>query len=346
MASINLAPSSVLRQTSFIMASTNGGVYEFPQVTTTTNAAVVVADILKLGPTNPLVLTKPRTKQHVAAMRKLALEIFKKHPGPMVYRPLLGRAPLAAPAVADIPKVGPTSPLVLAKPRAKQHVAAMRKLALETSEKHADPVIYRTPPGHAPPAAPASEKTREAIRRMALLDIGNRQPYALSLNPHIAEGFLPALVGCTLTITGLEGYGFRRQCQITPANVYFDTYTHMTYITEDLLSPVFRAYLTEPEHDPYRSEDGTKVQVEANIRFSNKDEQLYFPATVIPRSSAPNNFSGVLLGQHGLINRLRYEAIPRLIPNELGLSAGLGDSVWGELRLLSALGLDDELVVF
>jgi len=118
----------------------------------------------------------------------------------------------------------------------------------------------------------------------------------------------------------------------------------MTYITEDLLPPVFRAYLTGPEHDPYRSEDGTKVHVEANIRFSNKDAQLYFPATVIPRSSAPNSFSGVLLGQHGLINRLRYEAIPRLILDKLGLSVGLEDSVWGELRLISAMGHDDELV--
>jgi len=164
MASVNLTLSEVLRQASCIMASTNEGVYEFPQVTTTTDAVAAVADILKVGPTSPLVFTKPKTKQHVAAMRKLAHETFEKHTGPM---------------------------------------------------------IYRAPPGHAPPAAPAPEKTREAIRRMALLDIGSYQPYALSLNPHIAEGFRPALVGCAFTITGLEGYEFshKSRCQITPANV-------------------------------------------------------------------------------------------------------------------------------
>jgi hypothetical protein len=63
----------------------------------------------------------------------------------------------------------------------------------------------------------------------------------------------------------------------------WDTGAHHTLISEDILSAEFREYLKDKIHDPYRSEDGTRLQIEANVVFTNSLILIIAVAVVVPK---------------------------------------------------------------
>jgi hypothetical protein len=80
------------------------------------------------------------------------------------------------------------------------------------------------------------------------------------------------------------------------------TGSHGCTITSDLLSETFMTYLGAKEHDPYRSQSGTTVQVDGYIALSNSEFRFNAVFKVGPQSEVPNPRTEVILGQSGFIH--------------------------------------------
>jgi len=76
-------------------------------------------------------------------------------------------------------------------------------------------------------------------------------------------------------------------------------------------------YLNSDQNELYRhGPDGTRVQVDATIRFWQKDCDISFVAVVVLSSNLPN---GILLGQFTFLGRIRYESRPRCVLEARGI---------------------------
>ena len=113
-------------------------------------------------------------------------------------------------------------------------------------------------------------------------------------------------------------------CDFTP--VVWDTGCHITTISFDVVSPEFQKYLLSSGYES-KTEDAKTISVDAALRFTNADVVMSFPARVV--SHLPNNFSGILLGQVGLIDSLGVKQIPRAILQAEG--EVVGEDIWGDL---------------
>ena len=111
----------------------------------------------------------------------------------------------------------------------------------------------------------------------------------------------------------------------------WDTGAHQTVITEDLFSDKFREYLKDPIHDPYRSPDGVRVQMDGVIALSNSSIKISAIILVVPKSLVPNERIRILFGQKLCIDRLSYQSIPRHILNAMG--EDIEDGLWGDIIL-------------
>lgn len=106
----------------------------------------------------------------------------------------------------------------------------------------------------------------------------------------------------------------------------------------------FKDYLTQPENECYSSEDGTRVQIDALVAFSNNVLVISCVCVVVPRSAVPNSRVGILLGQNMCINRLVYKSIPRLILSARGEK--VPDTIWGDILIEDYVDLDDAVHKF
>jgi hypothetical protein len=151
-------------------------------------------------------------------------------------------------------------------------------------------------------------------------------------------------VSGTLRLQGLDAEDDSTECCINSDDMLWETGSHCCTITDDLLSPKFLRYLGEPENDPYRNADGTRVQVDAYVGLSNTEFEFSLIFTVIPLSSAPNHRSGVILGQHGFFNAIVSSAVPRSILVHRGEE--VEESIWGDISLYEYLNPVGDLAKF
>lgn len=115
-------------------------------------------------------------------------------------------------------------------------------------------------------------------------------------------------------------------------------------ISEDLLSPEFRNYLTHPIHNPFRNDTGVKVQIDGDICFSNKILRITCICLVVPSPVMPNGRIGILLGQNGAIDHITYKNVPRVSLNRRG--EALPPTVWGDIIVEEYIDLYDEIHQF
>ena len=130
--------------------------------------------------------------------------------------------------------------------------------------------------------------------------------------------------------------------ELSSVDMLWDTGAHQTIITEDLLSKSFRQYLQDPSHDPYRSGDKTRVQLDVIIAFSNTPIKITTIALVVPKSIVPNQRVGVLFGQKHCMDCMSYRSIPRRILIAKGQD--VDDEIWGDLVIDEFINEDDEIV--
>lgn len=122
-----------------------------------------------------------------------------------------------------------------------------------------------------------------------------------------------AIVYGSLNLAGIDGQDSDPKFFSGTIPLLWDTGAHTSIIVEDMLTPSFRAYLQDKQHDDYRSQDQTRVQVDATVGFTNCLMELTTIFLVVPRRSVPNEYVGAIIGQRGFIDRLQYRSVPKKI---------------------------------
>jgi hypothetical protein len=108
-------------------------------------------------------------------------------------------------------------------------------------------------------------------------------------------------------------------------------------VTDDILPPEFLHHLKSNEYlDQYRlGSDSATVQISMMLRFSNTTRDFDIIASVVPAVRLPNGLSGVLLGQHTLIDSLDCKLTPARILRARGISVPNGH--WGRIELTGCI---------
>lgn len=138
---------------------------------------------------------------------------------------------------------------------------------------------------------------------------------------------------------GLDAAADDPHVSLTQAELLWDTGAHSTVVVDELLPEAFKEYLTKPENECYRSADGTRVQLDALVAFSNQVLSISCVCVVFSRSVIPDSRVGILLGQNMGINRLVHKSIPRAILSARGEK--VPNTVWGDILIEDYVDLDD-----
>jgi hypothetical protein len=231
-------------------------------------------------------------------------------------------------------------PVVIISKRTEAQRQILRKIALENVQIMNLSSPAKTPPGlpirtqydvtSLPLPKPASPETRKRLKEDAMPFMPFREPYPAILNATIAERTLP-VVKAEITLNGIDADDEVTSSVLGTVDMLWDTCAHNTIITEDLLSEKFRRYIQEPQHDPYRSDNGLRVQMDAVIAFSNVPIAISAIVLVVPKSVVPNERVGILFGQQQCIDRLHYRSLPRCILEAKG--ENIEKEMWGDIIL-------------
>jgi hypothetical protein len=124
---------------------------------------------------------------------------------------------------------------------------------------------------------------RKAIRGLALENVGNCQPYAVVIPMHI---------------TGIPSEPNRLRTQPSALTGMSLVITSRTYIPTHALIPLISCMTGYPIRSfPTRyachSMDGTKIEVDANIHFSDEDKETCFPVLLGSKQYVPGLHLGI-----------------------------------------------------
>jgi hypothetical protein len=186
---------------------------------------------------------------------------------------------------------------------------------------------------------------RENLRKLAKESVGlpPRQPF-FQTTARLMDAVLPIISG-SLRLSGLEADPDGPQGPITAElkdkSMLWDTGAHQCLVTSDLLPAHFREYLNTIEHDSYRDESGTRVQVDGVLALSNLSFTFTTIFLVVPTSAVPNNESIIILGQRAFLNRLVCTATPRTILVRRG--EDVDENTWGVINLLEWIDNEDKV---
>ncbi|KAI9827981.1 MAG: hypothetical protein M1819_006824 [Sarea resinae] len=177
--------------------------------------------------------------------------------------------------------------------------------------------------------SPAPINTKERLRENAKSwEPVNKDPYITQVRATAEEKRLAAVSGI-LRLNGCDSEHHDPIGDVVCHNMLWDTGAHSCTITEDLLDDEFRAYLRSPQHEPYRNNKRTLVQVDGLLAYSNTDLEFSCIFEVVSTDLVPNRRSGVILGQRTFLDSLVYKSIPRNILIAKGQT--VGEEIWGDL---------------
>ncbi|OAX78867.1 hypothetical protein ACJ72_06819 [Emergomyces africanus] len=168
-------------------------------------------------------------------------------------------------------------------------------------------------------------------------DTNQEEPYPVVIPAALESQTLPTITAKVI----LEGIDDGSKIDtLENAVMLFDTGAHHTIISSDVLSPGFRDYLeNDPVHDPYRLEGGCRVQLIANVEFTNTYIRLCTIALVVNRSAIPNSPSGIIFGQKGCLDSICFRSVPAkfLQPQD--------DDAWGGITVDRYIDPDGEIAM-
>ena len=172
---------------------------------------------------------------------------------------------------------------------------------------------------------------KERIRNMwdKYKDIMHLDPYMVNITPRLFERALPSIPSAILLLSGIDAPPNAPICSIPEHTLFlWDTGCHVTTISADLITPAFYQYIQGPAYES-RTSDLAVISVDARLQLSNTSIDMSFIARIVPREMMPNQMSGVLLGQVGLINCIEVRQIPREFLIEDGQE--VPEHIWGDL---------------
>jgi hypothetical protein len=194
-----------------------------------------------------------------------------------------------------------------------------------------DPTVPQPPePSFSPNSRQRLHKLFEEAKQSGVLDF---EPYRILVKPIQFQSYLPMVMAST-TIELLDGDDSDdTTCKIPNMRCLWDTGAHFPTITEDVLAPSFLKQIRSEEYAATYGggPDNPVVQVAIALQFSNSNHTLEGIAIVRPAGSLQNGFSGMILGQHSLLNSIEYHVVPAQVLRAKGVDA---QGSWGEIRLL------------
>ncbi|KAK2800540.1 hypothetical protein FQN50_008085 [Emmonsiellopsis sp. PD_5] len=122
----------------------------------------------------------------------------------------------------------------------------------------------------------------------------------------------------------------------------WDTGAQITMVTDDILPPEFLQHLKSDQYlDRYAlgSDSSVAVQISMMLQFSNTIHNFDIIASVVPAGRLVNGLSGILLGQHSLIDSLDCKLTPARVLRAQGMS--VTDGHWGRIELAGCI-VDDQ----
>lgn len=161
--------------------------------------------------------------------------------------------------------------------------------------------------------------------------VSDADPYVINVRTIVEDGHLPSIAG-RLDISALDGSEEHPQDNVESSMCLWDTGSHCSSISEDLLSSSFREFLNHPVHDPYRRSGSRNiVKVDALFCFSNHAVEISTIFLVLPLSHIPNRRSGIILGQQAFMEMMVVRCVPRNILIAKGEQ--VAGSEWGDIAV-------------
>lgn len=179
---------------------------------------------------------------------------------------------------------------------------------------------------------------RQSLQEAVDKDILNKDPYVTALHPSVSEASLPLLyANVSLEAMDVEESDLSAQGSLDNIRVLWDTGAHITIITEDILPKAFLEHIRGPAYSLYQQPKGYAIQTAITLQLSNCNRRFETIAMVRSVDSVPNGFSGIIAGQHSLLNTIEYRVVPCRVLEEKGIDA---NGYWGKIRLLSHVDID------
>ncbi|KAI9766178.1 MAG: uracil DNA glycosylase [Geoglossum simile] len=239
--------------------------------------------------------------------------------------------------------------VIISKKRTESQRRILRQIALEnvqtansSSPANVRPIRTAYDIASLPYPKPSSESTRKKLKENAAkMPPFSADPYPFVLHAAITERTLPTVKG-NLSLSGIDSANEDPVAELAFVDMLWDTGAQQTIITEELLPESFRQYLKDALHDPYRTKDGLRVQMDAVIAFSNTPIQITAIVVIVPKSVVPNERVRILFGQQQCIDCISYRSIPRRILE--GKGEDVGEEIWGDIVLDELVDIDGDIV--
>jgi hypothetical protein len=242
--------------------------------------------------------------------------------------------------------------MTVTMPRTEAQRRRIRQLALENvaaweaeSSSSAEtlpgrPIRTQYDTSSLPKPKPASREVVQRLKENMIPFEDMRDPYPIVLTAAITDKTLP-IVKANITLNGIDSE-FGPGQGLGLVDMLWDTGAQSTIVTDDILPDQFRRFLQEPSHDAYRSADKLRVQMDGIVAFSNTLISITAIALVVPKSTVPNQRSGVIFGQKQCIDRISYRSIPRAISK--AKNEDIDEEVWGDLIIDAFVNENDKIV--
>ena len=285
--------------------------------------------------------------------------VGRKAPLPLITLPSTSTLAESSQLMADILKNNQTEVWLSSKEDRERRRERIRALALSTDlgtlpnswptslkgsaslRENARPIqIEADTPAPEVPDRPSPE-TRERLKKLAMESQDDPylalDPYPVTLVADPFQRYLPTVLGSgRFEIIDASESDDSKICILEAEQMLWDTGAHRTVITEDLLPAEF---VRHARTDEYMAIYGTGdrdsvVQISMEVQFSNCVKKIEGVAIIRSSSSMPNNFSGIILGQHTILGCLEYHAIPAKIMRARGKNI---EDKWGHIRLLGCI---------
>ncbi|WEW56689.1 hypothetical protein PRK78_002137 [Emydomyces testavorans] len=196
-----------------------------------------------------------------------------------------------------------------------------------------------------PPARPVSSKESKNLKnvfeQLKNKPYWTRDPY-ISMQATTAEDLLIGISG-KITISPIDADDTTLSCIIASNELLWDTGSHITAISRDLIDSKTIEYMHSSDYATYRLPDDSFVcQADAILAFTNTFINVPILARIIDLDRMPNRRSGVLLGQLTFIDSLYYEMAPRAFLRAQGIN--VSEDMYGEIKIKGHIDTIDDCV--
>lgn len=198
------------------------------------------------------------------------------------------------------------------------------------------------PASELPKPKRATLEERKILKENFLKSPAMNKPFIMT-DASLEDQKLATIAG-EVRLSAIDGKDNDPAVEIRNNNCVWDTGAQYCSISADLVTRIDPSFLDLEVHEQYRMDSHVGVQVDAVFRMSNKSFEISTVFLVLPSSHIPNNRTRIILGQHGFMDRMMVETVPRSILLKLG--EHLPETTWGKIRIKAVLNLFDELEEF